>query len=75
MKQELTAKNEAQSAKINRAAFVLHMVLVVFQLVAGNYEWAVVNMGIALVFDPFSSAKWPPLIEVFQRITSIFHET
>lgn len=58
MKQEITANNKTQSDNINRAAYILYMVLVVFQLITEDYEWAITNMGIALIFDPFGSAKW-----------------
>ncbi|CAN5410486.1 hypothetical protein BH10BAC2_BH10BAC2_42040 [soil metagenome] len=59
MKQAITAKNIAKSNKINRYAYVLYMILVVYQLCKGDYDWAATNMGIALVFDPFdASVKW-----------------
>lgn len=58
MKQAITTENNAQSNKINRLAYILYMVLVLFQFITGSYEWAVANMGIALVFDPFASVKW-----------------
>ena len=58
MKKEITVENKAQSASINRVAYVLYIVLVLFQLITGDYDWAVANMGIALIFDPFASAKW-----------------
>ena len=59
MKQELTTENKAQSANINRAAYLLYMVLVVFQLVTRDYEWALANMGI-LWFKMFT--YWSALI-------------
>lgn len=59
MKQEITAKIKAQSAQINRFAYILYMILVVYLAVKGNYELALTNMGVALVFDPFDvSVKW-----------------
>ncbi len=59
MKQAITAKSKAQSNKINRYAYILYMVLVLYLVIKGDYDWAVTNMGIALVFDPFdASVKW-----------------
>ncbi|MGZ5220685.1 MAG: hypothetical protein ACXWC7_11415 [Chitinophagaceae bacterium] len=58
MKQEISVDNKTQSNKINRLAYMLYMLLVLFQLITGEYDWAVANMGIALVFDPFAPVKW-----------------
>jgi hypothetical protein len=58
MKQIITVKCRRQSTNINRAAYILYMVLVLFQLITGDYDWAVANMGIALIFDPFAPVKW-----------------
>lgn len=58
MKQEITADNKTQSAKINRIAYLLYMVLVVYLLFSGQYDWALANMGVALIFDPFASVEW-----------------
>ncbi len=73
MKQVITAKSKTQSNKINRYAYILYMVLVVYLFLKGDYNWAVTNMGIALIFDPFdSSVKWqnrPP----YQRAWLIVH--
>ena len=58
MKQEITIEKKIQSDKINQLAYILYMVLVLFQLVTEDYDWAVANLGIALAFDPFAAAKW-----------------
>lgn len=58
MKQTVTSGKKAQSTYINRAAYILYLVLVLFQVITGEYDWAVANMGIALVFDPFAPLHW-----------------
>ncbi len=59
MKQAITAKSKAQSTQIYRCAYILYMVLVIYLAIKGDYEWALTNMGVALVFDPFdASVKW-----------------
>lgn len=77
MKQELTAENKTRSNCINRSAYILYMMLVVFQLLTGDYESAVANMGIALVFDPFAPAEWqhrtkPQKVCLFIHLTLLF---
>lgn len=48
-----------QSKNINRVAYILFLVLVTYLVIVGDYQWAVTNLGIALVFDPFDpSVKW-----------------
>jgi len=37
-----------------KAAYILYLVLILFQLITGDYDWAIANMGIALDFDPAS---------------------
>jgi hypothetical protein len=39
-----------------RLAYFLYLVLVVYQLFIGDYEWAITNFGIAMVFDPFDAS-------------------
>ena len=59
MKQELSLKTCSKSTRINRYAYALYMVLVIFLAIKGDYEWAFINLGVALVFDPFdTSVKW-----------------
>ncbi len=59
MKPAITAKCKAQSKQINRCAYIFYMVLVIYLIIKGDYEWALTNMGVALVFDPFDvSVKW-----------------
>ncbi len=59
MKQAVTTEQRTQSNRINRVAYGLFLILVVYLLIVGDYEMAVTNLGIALVFDPFdASIKW-----------------
>lgn len=59
MKQELTAKCDKQTVQANRLAYILYMVLVAYLFIKGDIEWAITNLGIALVFDPFdANVKW-----------------
>jgi len=74
MKQVISKVNETQSASINRAAYILYLVLVLYQWIIGDYYWAVTNMGIALIFDPFSSVTWPNRTN-FQKGVLLLHLT
>ena len=59
MKQELIHKNCAKSARVNRVACTLYMILVIYSFIKVDYVWAFTNLGIALVFDPFdTTVKW-----------------
>ncbi len=59
MKQAITSKQCIQSNYINRGAYILYLILVVYLLIKGDYEWALTNLGVALVFDPFDvTVKW-----------------
>jgi hypothetical protein len=59
MKQELTARCEKQTVQVNRFTYILYMVLVAYLLFKGDIEWAITNLGVALVFDPFDAkVKW-----------------
>jgi hypothetical protein len=75
MKQKLTAKCDNQSVQANRLAYILYMALVGYLFFKGDIEWAITNLGIALVFDPFNTkVKWQyrPL---YQRVWLIVHVT
>lgn len=73
MKQSITTKQKTQSNLINRYAYILYLILVIYQLAIGDIEWAVTNLGIALVFDPFdSSVKWHDRI-LYQKVWMICH--
>ncbi len=73
MKQAITAKNKAQTIQVNRWAYILYIVLVVYLVFKGDYDWALTNMGIALVFDPFdASVKWQDRPR-YQRAWLIVH--
>ena len=59
MKQELTANQEKQSNQVNRFTYLLYLVLVAYLFGKGDAEWAITNLGIALIFDPFDAkVKW-----------------
>lgn len=59
MKQAAEVKNTARSTFINRMAYALYLLLVLYFALSGDYESAIINLGIALVFDPFNaSVKW-----------------
>jgi hypothetical protein len=56
---QVTAPIKSQTAGSFRLAYFLYLILVAYQLFIGDYEWAVSNFGIAMVFDPFdSSVRW-----------------
>jgi hypothetical protein len=73
MKQELIAKCDKQSMQVNRLAYLLYMVLVAYLFFKGDIEWAITNLGIAMIFDPFDAkVKWqnrPP----YQKVWLIVH--
>ncbi|HZH99497.1 MAG TPA: hypothetical protein VEX63_00035 [Flavisolibacter sp.] len=59
MKQELTSECDKQSIQVNRFTYILYLVLVAYLFLKGDIEWAITNLGIALVFDPFdANVKW-----------------
>ena len=73
MKQELTAKCDKQTVQANRLAYILYMVLVAYLFIKGDIEWAVSNLGIAMLFDPFdASVKWKDRPR-FQKAWLIVH--
>ena len=75
MKQELTAGEEKQSVQVNRYTYILYLILVIYLLLKGDIEWAAVNMGIAMVFDPFDArVKWQDR-PLYQRAWLIAHLT
>ena len=75
MKQELIAKCDKQSMQVNRLAYLLYLVLVAYLFFKGDIEWAIANLGIAMVFDPFAAkVKWqnrPP----YQKVWLLVHVT
>lgn len=74
MNQEISPTKN-QSAGINRYAYFLYLLLVIYQLCTGNFEWAVSSFGIALIFDPFDgSVKWQNRPK-YQKIWLLAHLT
>ena len=53
MKQKLIEKETMQTVRIYRYAHGLFLLLVVYMLLRGDIENATINLGIALIFDPF----------------------
>ena len=73
MKQAITTNKKTQSDLINRYGYILFLILVIYQAATGDLEWAVANLGIALIFDPFdSSVKWQDRL-LYQKLWMIFH--
>lgn len=75
MKQELTAKCDKQSVQVNRFAYILYLILVAYLFFNGEIEWAITNLGIALVFDPFDArVKWDKR-PLYQKVWLFAHLT
>jgi hypothetical protein len=75
MKQELTAKCDKQSIQVSRFTYILYMILVAYLFFKGDLEWAITNMGIAMLFDPFDTkVKWQDR-PLYQRAWLIAHLT
>lgn len=73
MKQELTVNQQKQSVQVNRYGYILYLILVGYLFIQGDIEWATINMGIALVFDPFdASVKWNDR-PLYQKLWLIVH--
>lgn len=75
MKQELTANKQKQSIQVNRFAYILYLILVFYLLIKGDLEWAIINMGIAMAFDPFDTkVKWQSR-PLYQKVWLLVHLT
>lgn len=73
MKKELSAKEVTGSIKINRYAYGIFLLLVIYQLVNRDIENATINLGIALIFDPFDqNVIWKDR-PLYQRIWLLVH--
>ena len=73
MKKELSAKEVTGSIKINRYAYGIFLLLVIYQLVNYDIENATINLGIALIFDPFDqNVTWKDR-PMYQRIWLLVH--
>ena len=74
MKQESIILKAPQITGL-RLAYVLYLLLVIYQLTIGDYTWAVSNLGIALIFDPFDpSVNWQNK-PMYQKVWLITHLT
>ena len=59
MKRESILKTCTTSTRFNRYAYALYIILFIYLFVKGDYTWAFLNLGVALVFDPFDTAvRW-----------------
>lgn len=75
MKQELTSHQEKQSNQVNRLTYLLYLILVAYLFIIGDIEWAITNLGIALVFDPFEAGvKWQDR-PLYQKAWLLVHLT
>lgn len=73
MKQAITTNCKKQSNQINRYAYILFLILVIYHVITKDYDWAVSNLGIALMFDPFdASVKWQDRPR-FQKVWLLCH--
>jgi hypothetical protein len=73
MKKELSAKDVTGSIKINRYGYGIFLLLVIYQLVNRDIENATINLGIALIFDPFDlNVTWKDR-PLYQRIWLLVH--
>lgn len=73
MKQELTVQQQRWSNRFNRIAYGLFIILAMYMLITGDLEMAVVNFGIALVFDPFNAAMPWKQRPVYQKVWLMAH--
>ncbi len=54
-------------------AYGLFLVLVIYSTIAGHYDDAVINLGIALIFDPFdTTVRWNDR-PIYQRVWLLAH--
>jgi hypothetical protein len=73
MKQELTAKCAKQTLQANRLAYTLYMILVAYLFIKGDLEWAITNLGIAMVFDPFDAKVQWQTRPTYQKMWLVVH--
>jgi hypothetical protein len=74
MKIDTTAKtNEWKGA--SRLAYGMFLLLVAYYVFTANYSDAVMNLGIALIFDPFDQAKTWAERPLYQRLWLLTHLT
>ena len=72
---QVASLNSSQTNRINRYAYIIFLALVVYLFIKGDYDDAIANLGIAMVFDPFdASVKWNDR-PLYQRAWLIVHVT
>lgn len=73
MKKELKNIDAMQNLRVYRYAYALFLVLVAYQLFRGDIENATINLGIALIFDPFDArVRWQDR-PIYQRVWLLVH--
>jgi hypothetical protein len=73
MKQELSHTKEKHTIRIYPYAYGAFLLIVFYYLVRGDIENAIVNLGIALIFDPFDvGVKWQDR-RLYQRVSLLVH--
>ncbi|MEJ7768999.1 MAG: hypothetical protein WKF89_14375 [Chitinophagaceae bacterium] len=69
---QITADTKSQPASY-RLAYFIYLILVVYQLFMGEYEWAISNFGIAMVFDQFDTSVKLNDRPLYQRVWLYTH--
>jgi hypothetical protein len=72
---QVTVATKPSATTSFRLAYFLYLVLVVYQLFIGDYEWAITNFGIAMVFDPFDASVNFNDKPLFQKLWLYAHLT
>lgn len=73
MKPGISNKETRQPIIFYRIAYLMFLILVAYYLFRGDIENATINLGIALVFDPFDPAVPWSNRPVYQRVWLITH--
>lgn len=73
MKQSMKTSNPIQSSRINRFTYVIFLITAVYLLILGDYKWSVVNLSIALSFDPFDATVQWQYRPLYQKIWLLCH--
>ena len=68
-----TQTNKLYNPQVYRVIYGLFLILSVYNVFSDNLEQAVINMGIALIFDPFDqSIKWQDR-KMFHKVWLLTH--
>ena len=74
MKQALTVRTRRQITAIGKVAYVLCIVMFLYQSIIGDYDSATTNLLLAFVLDPFASVKWHDRTKT-QKALLLLHPT